>query len=126
MLATLYKADGTSQEITPSNGSTFTWDEMRNLLGCSKLESFNAGDPSMVMIGDEEARCKDEYIINQKATQIFRDGHGITEPRATFDANMKAMKEMFGDGVIFMGDMSEEPYTIVGNVLYIPEVMLNS
>jgi hypothetical protein len=126
MLATLYKTDGTSQEITPGNGSTFTWDEMRNLLCCSMLEPIDAGDPSMVMIGDEEARCKDEFVINQKATQIFRDGNGITDPRATFEANMKAMKEMYGDGFIFMGDPDEEPYTIAGDILYIPQVMLKN
>ena len=124
MTATLYKADGTREEITPRDGKAFTYDEIRSILGCHKLERINCGDPSMVMVGDEEARCFDDHIINREATRIFRDGHGIVgDVYAIFKANIAEMKARYGDSFIFCGDPDEEPYTIVGDVLYMPEMM---
>lgn len=32
--ATLIKVDGTTQELTPENGKTFTYDEVHNILKC--------------------------------------------------------------------------------------------
>jgi hypothetical protein len=125
MTATLYKADGTREEVTPKNGNTFTWDEMSAILGCRILEPINTGDPSMMMIGDDEARCRDEYTINREATRIFREGNGVPNtPEGARQYFNEVMADM-GDAEIFVGDRDEEPYTIVGDVLYMPSAMMS-
>jgi len=124
MTATLYKSDGTREEISPKNGRQFTWSEVREILGCYMLEPINTGDPSMLMMGDEEARCCDEYTINREATRIFREGNGIPNtPKGARQYFNEVMAGM-GDAVIFVGDRDEEPYTIVGDVLYMPNAMM--
>lgn len=124
MDATLLRADGTKEDIQPTNGIDFKSEELYKLLGCDMIEPIDAGDPVMLMIGDEEARLKDGCVINREATRIYREGNGIPNTpegaRAYFNEVMAGM----GDSVIFCGDLEEEPYTIVGDVVYCPSLML--
>lgn len=76
MDATLYLTDGTQKEITPTNGTDFQLDELCKLLNCDMVEVINIGDPMMIMIGDEDGRCKENFIINQEAMRIYREGIG--------------------------------------------------
>lgn len=124
MDAILYRADGTQEVVAPANGSDFKSEEIYRLLKCDMLEPINCGDPAMLMIGDEEARLKDGATINSEATRIFREGNGIPNTpegaRQYFNEVMAGM----GDSVIFCGDRDEEPYTIVGDVIYCASKML--
>jgi hypothetical protein len=124
MDATLLRADGTKEDIQPANGTDFTFDELYPVLGCDDIEVINTGDPAMIMLGDEEARFKNDFLINREATRIFRESAGIPNTpegaRAYFNEVMAGM----GDNVIFCGDREEEPYTIAGDVVYCPSVML--
>ena len=124
MDATLYRADGTKENIQPANGTDFKIEELYGLIGCDMVEVMSTGDPAMIFIGDEEARCKNDFLINQEATRIFRESNGIPNTlkgaRQYFSEVMAGM----GDNVIFCGDNEEEPYTIAGDVVYCPSVML--
>lgn len=124
MDATLYRADGTKENIQPANGTDFKIEEIYNLLGCDMVELINIADPAMIMIGDEEARCKNDYLINREATRIFRESNGIPNtPDGAQQHFSEVMAEM-GNNVIFCGDTDDEPYTIAGDVIYCPSVML--
>lgn len=124
MDATLYRADGTKENIQPANGTDFKIEELYGLIGCDIVEVVDTGDPAMILIGDEEARCKDDFLINREATRIFRESNGIPNtPEGARTYFNKVMAGM-GDNVIFYGDREEEPYTIVGDIIYCPSVML--
>lgn len=125
MDATLYRADGTQENIQPANDTDFQLDEMCKILKCDYVENIRTGDPAMIMLGDEEARLKDGYVINVEATRIYREGNGIpNSPEGARKYFNEVMADM-GDAVIlYTGDEDEEPYTIVGDVIYCPSVML--
>lgn len=124
MDATLYKADGTQQTVKPQNGTSWTLEELYALLGCDMVEILDSGKDGMVFIGDEEARCKDEYTINAQATALYRENFGITDPVAAHKAQVAEMEKIYGF-VIDMVQMSDdEPYTLAGDMLYCPESML--
>jgi hypothetical protein len=124
MDATLYRADGTQENIQPANGTDFKIEELYGLIGCDMVEVVGTGDPAMIFIGDEEARCKDDFIINQEATRILRESAGI--PNTPEGARERFNEVMAGMGAneMFCGDRDDEPYTVVGNVIYCPSVML--
>lgn len=124
MDATLYRADGTQENIQPANGTNFKLEELYSLIGCDMVEVVGTGDPAMIFIGDEEARCKDDFIINQEATRILRESAGI--PNTPEGARQRFNEVMAGMGAneMFCGDRDDEPYTVVGNVIYCPSVML--
>lgn len=124
MDATLYRADGTQENIQPANGTDFKIEEIYAVLNCDMVEPINTGDPAMIMIGDEEARLKNNFLINREATRIFRESNGIPNTPEGAQAHFSAVMAGYGDNVIFCGDMDEEPYTIVGDVIYCPSVML--
>lgn len=124
MDATLYRADGTQENIQPANGTDFKLEELYGLIGCDMVEVVGTGDPAMIFISDEEARCKDDFIINQEATRILRESAGI--PNTPEGARQRFNEVMAGMGAneMFCGDRDDEPYTVVGNVIYCPSVML--
>lgn len=124
----LYRADGTQVPVTPANGKNFTCQELYKIIGCDTVEIIECGDPAMTMIGDEEARCKNDYVVNTKATRIYREGNGIPENVRQHKKEVtESYKAMYGDMFIDCSceDDDEEPYTIVGNVVYCPTVMFN-
>lgn len=124
MDATLYKADGTIQTITPENGKDFQLAELYGLLGCRMIEVTQTGDPAMIFIGDESARLHNDVCINREATRIFREGNDIPNDPKDVRVYFNEVMEEMGDSLIFCGDRDEEPYTIVGTVIYCPSVML--
>lgn len=117
MDATLYRADGTKENIQPANGTDFKIEELYGLIGCDMVEVMSTGDPAMIFIGDEEARCKNDFLINQEATRIFRESNGIPN-------TLEGARQYFSEVMAGMGDNEEEPYTIAGDVIYCPSVML--
>ena len=80
-MATLFKTDGTSIEITPGNGTDFSLADLRNYIECEYIEviylnnsAYQEGDPEgLIMIGDEEARLFDNPFFNIDATQLYRE-----------------------------------------------------
>jgi hypothetical protein len=121
MSAILYRADGTQQEVTPANGTDFTIQELYSLIGCQYVEMIDCGESNMIMIGDEESKLHDDFVVNERATKIYRDGNGIKDPKKQY-AEMIAG---FSENVIFFGDPNDEnPFTIAGDVIYMPSTMI--
>ena len=58
-MPTLYKTDGTQEEVNPSNGKNFTLDELYKLLDCDTIEVIYLQEETkpkdLIMIGDEES-----------------------------------------------------------------------
>jgi superfamily II DNA or RNA helicase len=77
MTATLFKIDGTEQTVKPQNGENFTLSELREMLGCQWIEPIylksQTTDEDLIMIGDEEARLFDNYVVNTKATEMYQE-----------------------------------------------------
>lgn len=71
----LSRADGTLEIIKPTNGTDFQLGELYRLIGCEMIEVIylnNGGeDDDLIMIGDEEARLKDESNFNMMATGLY-------------------------------------------------------
>ena len=68
-MATLYKTDGTFQEITPKNGTDFKLEELYELIGCELVEMIGL-EEEMCMLTDEEGKIKRQEI-NPEATDIW-------------------------------------------------------
>ena len=125
MSATLYSANGTQREIKPANGKYFTLEELCAQLHCQYIEVINCGDPAMIMIGDEESRLHDDFVINVEATRICREGLGVPTTPEGARAYFKQVIEQYGDSAIICFDPEvEEPYTVAGDVIYCPSIML--
>lgn len=124
MDATLYRADGTQENIQPENGTDFKLQQLYPLLGCRMVEVVSTGDPSMILITDEEAKCKDDYIINREATRIYREGNGIPNTLEGARAYYREVMARMGGNVIYITCEDDEPFTIAGDVIYCPSVML--
>lgn len=54
--------------VTPINGSSFTLEELYNLIDCETIEVINLTD-DFILIIDEEGKLKDKYV-NNFATDI--------------------------------------------------------
>lgn len=55
-MAQLIKTDGTTIEVEPKNGTDFTLDELRELIGCDWIEVVRCRKDGMILIVDEEGR----------------------------------------------------------------------
>lgn len=94
--AQLIKPNGEITEITPVNGTDFSLDECYALLECEMVEVVGLSD-GRVMILDEEGKLKDEFEINDKATELFM------HDRPTHAEFVLKMKELHGDNFIDLG-----------------------
>lgn len=109
--AQLINPNGEITEVTPENGTDFSLAECYQLINCEMVEVVELSD-GRIMILDEEGKLKDEFEINDKATELFmRD-------RPTHSEYVSKMKEMYGDNFIDagMGD-SDLNDSIVGTVI---------
>lgn len=68
-MATLYKVDGSEQEVLPANGKGFTLDEMQALVG-GYVQVIYLPDGSPCLM-DEDGKSKNKPI-NQRATLMGR------------------------------------------------------
>lgn len=121
MDATLYRADGTIENITPENGKDFKLAELYKLLGCRTIEVICTGDPAMIFIGDDEAQLMDDCVKNETATRIYREGNGIFDAAHEWAEAKANAPENF---IFIEPEAGHEPYTIYGDVIYCPSVML--
>jgi len=69
MTPVLIKADGTTEEIQPSNGTDFTFAELYPVLATDMIEIISLYDGT-IMLMDEEGSFKDQPKINEKATDV--------------------------------------------------------
>ena len=76
MEAKLLRVDGTSQTITPKNGTDFKLEELRDLLDVRYIEviyfSYDNNPDNLIMIGDDEGRLVDNPVVNPEATKLYR------------------------------------------------------
>jgi len=89
-MATLIKVDGTTEEVTPANGESFTLKELQTLVGgyiqmvdLAWLKKHGRLDPEIdasYMIVDEEGKLKN-LLVNEVATKLIA-GRDIIVGRA--------------------------------------------
>jgi len=125
--ATLLKATGEVIEIAPANGKRFTLDELYRHIETDIVEILPMGEEAhqgMMMIGDEESRLRSDYIVNEKATAIWRETFGITDPHKAWAEHVRNVESM--GGIICAPDLreGEEPFNVVGNIVFCPESMM--
>jgi hypothetical protein len=70
-MATLYRENGTAEEVQPANGSSFTLQEMQTLVG-GYIEITETRD-GRLMVLDEEGKLKGKRM-NLPATMLYRYG----------------------------------------------------
>jgi hypothetical protein len=73
MKSLLLNKEGTLEPLKPTNGTHFTLAELRKALDCEMIEVIYLNDTDNIMIGDEEGRLKDDYVINPIATKIYQE-----------------------------------------------------
>lgn len=73
-MATLYKVDGTSTEVTPKNGRDFKLEELYTLVGCEMVEAVHLDDGRVLWI-DEEGKYSgpdgNAKPRNEQATELM-------------------------------------------------------
>jgi len=67
-MATLIKVDGSEQEVHPEKGTTFTLEELQNLVG-GYIERIQVGSKEMYL--NEDGKMK-RLPLNRRATMIAR------------------------------------------------------
>lgn len=71
MASTLYRSDGTEEQLHPANGIHWTLAEMQTLVGgCIEVAATHDG---RYLICDEEGKLK-RKPLNQTATSLYRFG----------------------------------------------------
>ena len=95
-MATLYKTDGTSEDVSPENGKNFQLEELYKLLNCTNVELIDINSDFTIMIGDGEARCKNEdcQVVNRSASLVYRLGW-VTEVE-----NVNDLPLIIGDVIV--------------------------
>jgi hypothetical protein len=64
--------DGTQREVSPANGSDYSLEEMRDLIGCKWIQIINTHDGRSMVI-DEEGKLTGKEI-NMTATGLYQYG----------------------------------------------------
>lgn len=120
--AALVKADGEITAIKPENGKAFSMEELYRHIDCQTFENIRLNTRDTLMIGDEEGRLYESAQVNQAATDFYRESWGITDPVAQWKEQVEQMRSA---GVIGVFDDDFPPYSVVGNVLVMPQTMLD-
>ncbi|HTF68654.1 MAG TPA: DUF3846 domain-containing protein [Edaphobacter sp.] len=70
-MATLYREDGTTDDVLPANGINFTLEEMQTLVG-GYIQLCRTLDNKLIMVVDEDGKVKGEgKPINIAATSAY-------------------------------------------------------
>jgi hypothetical protein len=67
-MAKLLKASGEIESVEPKNGKGFQLRELYDLLDCNMVQVCEASEEGKILIFDEEFLCKNEPVVNAKAT----------------------------------------------------------
>jgi hypothetical protein len=103
-----------AHSVTPANGKTFHFKELYKLLNVDMIQIVELADGNLLVL-DEEGKLKDEAIVNEIATKLWRVNR-------MSEAEVKKMGEEYEKrGIGFIGtfdsDLGFDENTIVGNVL---------
>ena len=71
-MATVYKTDGTSQEVQPENGKDFKLEELYKLVECQTIELVTLGGGKIMIIDEEGKLSSPPKPLNAAATQLFK------------------------------------------------------
>lgn len=77
MTATLYKTDGTTEKITPQNGTDFQLEELQGFVH-GHIEIVPLGQSSKIIIVNEEGKL-DGLDYNADATSEWEKAYGHTD-----------------------------------------------
>jgi len=72
-MAQVIKPDGTTEEVAPRNGKSFTLEELYKIIGTDIVERLRVkvNKKEKWMVIDEEGKCKNSPF-NEKATDIYK------------------------------------------------------
>ena len=73
-MATIYKTDGTEEEVQPQNGTDFSLKELQGFVG-GYIELVSLPGEKKLMVVNEEGKI-DRLPLNQKATELFHKCKG--------------------------------------------------
>lgn len=114
MCAMILRADGTSEEIQPANGTHFQLSELKPIVGTGAP----AGGDMIEIIPTKDGRI---MVLNEegKLYGLPRNAQATALAALPTAADLAQMREILGDALIVVGyDLeSEEPDYIVGDVL---------
>lgn len=68
-MATLMRANGTSELVQPKNGTDFQLDELYKLISTDIIQVVPAKDGRLIIL-DDEGKLKDEWHVNPSATDL--------------------------------------------------------
>lgn len=71
-MATLYRENGTTEEVVPKNGKSFTLEELQTLVG-GDIELVYPLIPKKILVVNEEGKLKG-MAYNREATKVARSG----------------------------------------------------
>lgn len=72
--ATLYRTDGTSEQVLPTNGNHFTLEALQEYVGGDMIELLRSADGGTIMVVNEEGLLR-KLPPNEKATNwAMREG----------------------------------------------------
>jgi hypothetical protein len=117
-MATIIRKDGTRTEISPKNGTDFSLEEFREIIGGGYVEVVPLPSPDTILIVDEEGALQTGNR-NPEATKLYRDAWQLDYPHYQNDLHVAQLRDDNpGTTVIDLTRAtSYEPYTICGDVL---------
>lgn len=113
-MATIYRPDGSSQEVQPANGRSFELAELQAIVGEGAtrhyIEIVPCKDKSHILVINEEGKLEG-LEINVAASELAA---------LPTQAELNELKALMGDALIVVGDDDplHGPDVIVGTVLY--------
>jgi len=116
--AYLIEENGDIHEVTPKDSKNgFQLKELYSMLECEIVEVIPLANGN-IMICNEESKLVDEPVINQKASELYREG------RPTAKEYRQQMKAKYGDAFIdlTMGDDKLDD-SVCGHVVVCPPDM---
>lgn len=76
-MANLIHANGDESTVVPNHPSQgFTLAELYRLIGCSTVQAIELSD-GRTMWMDEEAKLRDTWFVNEKATNLLIEAGGV-------------------------------------------------
>lgn len=70
-MATLYKTDGTEEEVTAANGRDFSLEELYKLIGCEWIQVIDISNTELLIFDEEAKPPHNNKPRNEKATARF-------------------------------------------------------
>lgn len=118
--AYLIEENGDIHEVVPQNKTKgFQLKELYSMLECEIVEIVQLSN-GQIMICNEESKLVDNPVVNQKATELYREG------RMSAKEYKEYVKAKYVDSFIHLSSGDDElDYSICGHVVVCPPEMFD-